>query len=444
MPPRLLLVEDDPAVRRSLAETLEAEGVDVHVACSAEEALGRLAEVAPEVVLTDVRMPGMDGLSLLRLLRERVPDVDVVVMTAFEEMPTIVQAMRDGAFEFIVKPPRLADLRSILARLLEDRRMREEGRRLRGPEVDAHHLDAIVGRHPRIVEVYKLVGQLAASRVNALIRGETGSGKGMVARAIHYNSPDAGQPFIAVNCTAIPETLLESELFGHVRGAFTGAVSDRRGRFALAQRGTIFLDEVGDTSPEFQAKLLKVIEDRQFYPVGSERAERTEARVIAATHRDLEVMVEQGQFRQDLYYRLRVVEITMPSLRERPDDIPLLAAHFLRRAALELHRVEIQLGDDALAALMQHSWTGNVRELENCIMRAAVLTTGSIIRREHLGLQEEPCTNPARGFPTLEALEAEHVARALAVTDGNRTRAAEILGISKPRLYRYIEKYALQ
>jgi len=443
MPQRLLLVEDDPAVRRSLAETLEAEGVEVHVACSAEEALSRLAEVAPEVVLTDVRMPGMDGLSLLRVLRERVPDVDVVVMTAFDEMPTVVQAMRDGAFEFIVKPPRLADLRGLLTRLAEDRRTREEGRRARESEADAYRLDTLVGRHPRMIDVYKRVGQLAASRVNALIRGETGSGKGIVARAIHYNSPDSAQPFIAVNCTALPETLLESELFGHVRGSFTGAVADRRGRFALAGRGTIFLDEVGDTTPEFQAKLLKVIEEKEYYPVGSERAERTEARVLAATHRDLEAKVEQGLFRQDLYYRLRVVEITLPPLCERPEDIPLLAMHFLRKASFELHRPELRLADDALAALLQHDWPGNVRELENCITRAAVLATGGTIRPENLGLNgREP--DATRGFPTLEALEAEHVARALALTDGNRTRAAEILGISKPRLYRYIEKYELQ
>jgi DNA-binding NtrC family response regulator len=440
---RLLLVEDDPAVRRSLGETLEGEGVEVHLVCTAEEALDQLAAVAPDVVLTDVRMPGMDGLELLRLLRERVPDVDVVVMTAFDEMPVVVQAMRDGAFEFLVKPLRLADLRATLARLVEDRRTREEGRRARESEAEAYRLDALVGRHPLMIEVYKRVGQLAASRVNALIRGETGSGKGMVARAIHYNSPDAAQPFIAVNCTALPETLLESELFGHVRGSFTGAVSDRRGRFALAGRGTIFLDEVGDTSPAFQAKLLRVIEDREYHPVGSERAERTEARVIAATHRDLEEKVERGLFRQDLYYRLRVVEVTLPPLRERPDDIPLLAEHFLRKASLELHRPELQLADDALAALVQHEWPGNVRELENCITRAAVLATGGTIRPENLGLDgRDP--EPTDGFPTLEGLEAEHVARALALTGGNRTRAAEILGISKPRLYRCIEKYDLQ
>ena len=439
---RLLLVEDDPAVRRSLAEMLEAEGVEVHVACSAEEALSRLAELAPEVVLTDVRMPGMDGLSLLRLLREREPDVDVVVMTAFDEMPIVVQAMRDGAFEFLAKPLRLADLRGTLARLVEDRRTREEGRRARESEAEAYRLNALVGRHPSMIEVYKRVGQLAASRVNALIRGDTGSGKGMIARAIHYNSLDASHPFIAVNCTALPETLLESELFGHVRGSFTGAVSDRRGRFALAGRGTIFLDEVGDTTPEFQAKLLKVIEEKEYYPVGSERSDCTEARVIAATHRDLEDEVRQGLFRQDLYYRLRIAEITLPPLRKRPDDIPLLAEHLLRRVSLELHRPALQLSDDALAALVQHEWTGNVRELENCITRAAVLATGGTIRPGNLGLHRRDAPR-TRGFLTLEALEAEHVARALALTRGNRTRAAEILGISKPRLYRCMAKYEL-
>ena len=443
MPQRLLLVEDDPAHRRSLAETLEAEGVEVHLACTAEEALACLAEVAPEVVLTDVRLPGMDGLSLLRLLRARVPDVDVVVMTAFDEMPTVVEAMRDGAFEFIVKPLRLADVRRTLAHLAEDRRTREEGRRAWESEAHAYRLDALVGHHPSMIEVYKRVGQLAASRVNALIRGETGSGKSMVARAIHYNSPDASHPFIAVNCTALPETLLESELFGHVRGAFTGAVADRRGRFALAGRGTIFLDEVGDTTPEFQAKLLRVIEDKEYHPVGSERAERTEARVIAATHRDLEDKVDHGVFRQDLYYRLRVVEVSLPSLRERPVDIPLLAEHFLHKAGLELHRPELTLASDALAMLMQHDWPGNVRELENCLTRAAVLATGGTIRPENLGLHAHP-PDVTRGFPTLEALEAQHVARALTLAGGNRSRAAEILGISKPRLYRCIEKYQLQ
>ena len=442
MPHRLLLVEDDPAVRRSLAETLAEEGIDVHVAESAEQALSAIDFVRPDVVLSDIRMAGMDGVALLTVLKERLPDVDVVLMTAYDDMPTVVRAMREGAFDFLVKPLRLHELRASLARLFDDRRMREHARRASRSESEAFRLDALVGRDPSMIEVYKRVGQLAARRVNALVRGETGSGKGMVARAIHHNSPEADQPFIAVNCTALPETLLASELFGHVKGAFTGAVSDRRGRFALAGRGTIFLDEVGDTSLEFQSKLLKVLEDREFFPVGGERAERTEARVIAATHRDLEALVEQGRFREDLYYRLRIVEVALPALRERPVDIPVLARHFVRKASEELHLAPSAIAPDAMASLVAHEWPGNVRELENCLTRAVVLATGDVIRPEHLGLTTRART-PVESFPTLEQMEAELLTRALASTEGNRTRAAELLGVSKPRLYRMLDKYGL-
>jgi len=439
---RLLLVDDDAAVRRSLAEMLREWGMDVHTADSAEEALGCIADLAPDVALTDVRMPGMDGITLLRTLKERCPDVDVIIMTAFDDMPTVVSAMREGAFEFMVKPLRAADVRAVLARAGDDRRAREAARLTHEAEVEAHRLDALVGRDPAMIAVYKRVGQLAASRVNALVRGETGTGKGVVARTVHYNSAAAAEPFIAVNCTALPEPLLESELFGHVRGAFTGAVASRKGRFALAGEGTIFLDEVGDTSPEFQAKLLKVIEEGEYYPVGAERPERSAARVIAATHRNLEQQVAQGAFRQDLYYRLRVVEITLPPLRKRPGDIPLLAQHLVSTASVELHCPAPRLGEEAVAALLQHDWPGNVRELQNCLTRALVLATGGVIRAEHLGLlaREAHAEGP---FPTLEAVEAEHVARALALTGGNRTRASEILGISKPRLYRMIERFGI-
>jgi two-component system, NtrC family, response regulator AtoC len=442
MRPRLLLVEDDSAVRRSIAETLSEEGFDVREADGAPAALNLLAECDPEIVLSDVRMPGMDGIELLRLIRERAPSVDVVLMTAYDDMATVARAMREGAFDFLVKPLKLAELRRVLTRLLEDRRSREQTWRAVESEAQAYRLDSLVGRAPRMIEVYKKVGQLAASRVTVLIRGETGTGKGMAARAIHYNSASAGEPFISVNCTALPESLLESELFGHVRGSFTGAVSDRRGRFGLAGRGTIFLDEVGDTSTEFQTKLLRVLEDREFYPVGAEEVQRTEARVVAATHRDLEGLLEKGRFREDLYYRLRVVEVHLPPLRERVRDIPLLARHFVRKAAAEFHRPEPALSDEAINALLQHHWPGNVRELENCLTRAVVLATGDVVREEHLALVV-PERVPMGPFPTLEQVEKEHLGRALAFTDGNRTRAAEIMGISKPRLYRMMEKYGI-
>jgi DNA-binding NtrC family response regulator len=442
MPYRLLLVEDDPAVRRSLAETISEEGLDVRAAASAEEALAALHEFTPDVVLSDVRMPGLDGIDLLKLLHERAPSVDVILMTAYDDMETVAGAMREGAFDFLVKPLKFQELRAVLDRVFRDRRSREESSRAMEAQVRAYRLDALLGRDPRMIELYKRVGQVAAGRVNVLIRGATGTGKEMLARAIHYNSADAAEPFIPVNCTALPETLLESELFGHVRGAFTGAVSDRRGRFALAGRGTIFLDEVGDTSTEFQAKLLRVLEDHEFYPVGAEQPERTSARVIAATHRNLEQLIEHGRFRDDLYYRLRVVELILPPLRERVDDIPLLAHQFVRKASVELHHGEPVIADETMNELVRHAWPGNVRELENCLTRAVVLATGGVIRPEHLGLTAHLDEDDDR-FPTLDEMEAEHVARALVLTNGNKTKAAELLGISKPRIYRLIDKHGL-
>ena len=442
MPHRLLIVEDDPAVCRAVADSAREQGFEVRTAASAEEALANLGETKPDIVLSDIRMPGMDGLELLKLIRARAAGVDVVLMTAFEDMPTVVSAMREGALDFLVKPLRLQELRSVLGRISEDRNAREHARRVMETEAGEYRLDLLVGRNARMVEVYKRVGQVASSHVNVLVRGETGTGKGLVARAIHFNSQWADAPFISVNCTAIPETLLESELFGHVKGSFTGAIADRRGRFALAGSGTIFLDEVGDTSAEFQAKLLRVIEAHEFYPVGAERAERSEARVIAATHRDLETLVGAGKFREDLYYRLRIVEIVLPPLRERREDIPLLARHFVRKASEEQHRTEATISDEALAVLVGHEWPGNVRELENCLARAVVLASGNVIRPDHLGLSARDDA-AVTTFPTLESAEADLLGRALAAAAGNRTRAAELLGVSKPRLYRMLVKYGL-
>jgi len=294
-----------------------------------------------------------------------------------------------------------------------------------------------------MIEIYKLIGQVAATHANVLIRGESGTGKELIARAVHANSREAAEPFVPINCTALPATLLESELFGHVRGSFTGAVGDRRGKFAQAGRGSIFLDEIGDTSGDFQTKLLRVLQERQFYPVGADRPERTEARVIAATHRELEAMVAAGQFRADLYYRLRVVEIVVPPLRDRPGDLPLLARALLHRASAALGRPAPVLASDALAALARHSWPGNVRELENCLTRALVVASGEVIRAEHVVLGV-PTGNDAPGHvSTLEEMEREHVIRALAATRGHKARAAQLLGVSRPRLDRLLAKHGL-
>jgi DNA-binding NtrC family response regulator len=439
----ILVVDDDATIRHSLSEALSDDATEVRIAEDAERALAVIDESLPDVVISDVRMPGLDGLALLKLLRERAPSVDVLLMTAFDDMPTVVAAMREGAFDFLVKPLDLHDLRRVLDRVFEDRRTRERARRAAEEEASGYRLDQLVGHDSRMIEIYKLVGQLAANRANVLIRGETGTGKEVIARAIHFNSADAAEPFIPVNCTAFAPTLLESELFGHVKGAFTGAVADHRGRFALAGRGTIFLDEVGDTSPEFQSKLLRVLEDHEYYPVGGERPERTDARVIAATHRYLEQMIGEGRFREDLYYRLRVVEVTVPPLRERLDDLPVLTEHLVRRASKTLHHDPPVISREALDAMLRHRWPGNVRELENCLTRAVVLATGDVIRPEHLAIGAVPAESPAR-LARLDELEREHVARVLAETDGHKARAAEILGVSRPRLNRLIEKYELE
>ena len=435
---RLLLVDDDAAIRWSLSETLNEEGHEVRTAENAEQALALLDEYAPDLILSDIRMPGLDGIELLKRVKQNDPSIDVVLMTAYDDMPTVVKAMREGAFDFLVKPLESKELNAVLERALADRNARDLAQRTVEDEAQPYRLETLLGHDQRMIETYKLVGQLAASRVTVLVRGETGTGKEMVARAIHYNSAESAQPFIPVNCSALPESLLESELFGHVRGSFTGAIGDRRGRFALAGHGTIFLDEIGDTTAEFQSKLLRVLEDGDFYPVGAELLERTDARVIAATHRNLEQMVAAGLFREDLYYRLRVVEIGLPPLRERLTDLPLLTHHFVRKVSQELHHAEPTLSDEAEHVLLQHEWPGNVRELENCLTRAVVLATGKVIRPEHLGLRGES-QDASTGFATLDELTQTHLERVLVAVDGNKTKAAKILGISKPKLYRMLE-----
>ena len=444
MPQRkILIVDDEDRVRTSLSRALSDGRTEVRTAATGERALAAVADDPPDLVISDIRMPGLDGLELLALLGERAPEVDVVLMTAYEDLATAAAAMRAGAADFLVKPLDLHQLRAVAERIFRDRRARPPDA---SPPEEEPLLDGdrLVGRHPAMVEIFKRVGQLASTRTTVLIRGESGTGKELIARAIHDHSAAASEPFVAVNGTALPSTLLESELFGHVEGAFTGASSDRRGRFAVAGRGTIFLDEIGDTTPEFQAKLLRVLEERAYYPVGAERPETTEARVLAATHRDLEARIAAGEFREDLYYRLRVVELTVPPLRERIEDVPVLAEHLIEKASRAAGRDPPALDDRVLETLVSHDWPGNVRELENCLTRAVVLATGGIVRPEHLGLDDRPGSAPPPHVRTLAEMERDHVARALEATGHNKTRAAELLGISRPRLRRMIEKYGLE
>ena len=445
MSARILVVDDDASIRETFAHHLAESGHQVTLAAGATEALSQLAAVQPQLMITDVRMPGFSGLELLERVKQLLPDLDVIVITAHEDMTTAIAAMKAGAYDYLVKPLDLDHVDLVVSRCLRDRALRARAQELAAEAAEPFALKHLVGRHPAMIATYKLIGQVTNTVTPVLIRGETGTGKELIARAIHFNSPLAQEPFIGLNCTAVAETLLESELFGHVRGAFTGAVTERRGRFELAGKGTLFLDEIGDTSPAFQAKLLRVLQEKEFYPVGSERPRRTEARVITATNRDVEALVREGRFREDLYYRLRVVEIRVPPLRERQEDIPLLVQHFVDRVARELHLGPVAVSPAAMKLLTAYEWPGNVRELENTLTRALVLARGGAIGPEHLALDAGRA--PEQTGPeddSLEAAERTQVMRVLAKVRGHKRQACQLLGISRPTLDRLIEKYQLR
>jgi two-component system response regulator AtoC len=428
---RILIVDDDTDALEVYKTRLSHAGFEVETAESAEQALSRVSSVDPGLIVTDVRMSGMTGLELLERIRSDMEEVSVVVMTGHEDMETAVSAMKAGAFDFLVKPVDPKALQALAERCFRERDLlseAEEGEE--GVEEEAAR-GSLVGRTPRMIEIYKTIGRLARNRATVLVRGETGTGKEVVARAIHEHSAHSEEPFIAVNCTALTDTLLESELFGHVKGAFTGATSSRKGYFELAGEGTIFLDEIGDTSPEFQTKLLRVLQERQFYPVGGEQPRETQARVIAATHQPIEELVRSGRFREDLYFRLKVVEIHVPPLRDRVDDIPLLARALLGRIREETHREVRHISDDALEQLRSYDWPGNVRELENALMRAALLARGTIIGPDHLVLgQEEDQADDL----TLATAIQHHVQRVLTLADGDHETAARLLDVSMEEL----------
>ena len=445
MTSRILVVDDDASIRQTFEHHLVSTGHEVLVVPDATAALSELATFDPDLVVTDVRMPGMSGLDLLETIRDSRPETDVIVITAHEDMTTAIKAMKSGAYDYLVKPLDLDHIDLVVSRCLRDRRLRARATRLAEEAATPWSIDRLVGSHPGMIAIYKLIGSVADTMTPVLVRGETGTGKELIARAIHFSSTRADEPFVALNCTAVSETLLESELFGHVRGAFTGAVADRKGRFELAGRGTLFLDEIGDTSPAFQSKLLRVLQEREFHPVGSERLRRTEARVIAATNRDVESLVRDGRFREDLYYRLRVVEIRVPALRERRDDLPVLVRHFVEKLAREMHLGEVTVSDPALRSLALHEWPGNVRELENTLARAMVVARGGVLGPEHLSLGSGHgrLENGPEGDDSLEAMERAHVRKVLQRTGGNKRQASRILGISRPTLDRMIATHGL-
>ncbi len=448
MTERILVVDDDESILETFEHHLTRSGYEVATAKSTEDALDIVKTFDPALVITDIRLPGADGIELLQRVRSSVEDADVIVITAYEGMSTAVSAMKAGAYDYLVKPLDLDQIDLLVERCFRDRSLRRRMHHLSAEASVGHELDQLVGRDRKMIEIYKLIGLLAENQATVLVTGETGTGKERIARAIHFNSPQAADPFIAVNCTALAETLLESELFGHVKGAFTGAVESRKGYFELAGDGTIFLDEIGDSGPEFQAKLLRVLEKQEFYPVGGERPRHTKARVIASTQDPLEELVRAERFRQDLYFRLKVVEIRVPTLQERKVDIRYLTEHFLAKISRELHKEIRGLSDRAMGLLEEYAWPGNVRELENVLTRAVVLARGPVIDRELISLGApfmdiDSEKEPELVDSTLEAVEAAHVQSILDRTRGNKREAARLLGISRPRLDRLIEKYEL-
>jgi DNA-binding NtrC family response regulator len=441
---RILIVDDDRSIRRTLEKFLGGEGYEVTTAHDAPSAIAAITP-AIDLVLLDLGLPGGSGFDVLTALADRDNAPTVVVVTARDDMQSTVKAIQLGAYEYLVKPVDIDRLGSVVKSAIASREARQELVELtaRGPEVGD-----ILGKSSQIRDVWKQIGAVSTTRAPVLIRGESGTGKELVAKAIHNASVSRERPFVAVNCTALAPGVLESELFGHVKGAFTGAVADRPGRFELAGKGTLFLDEIAEIPLELQAKLLRVLQERTFERVGDAKSLPLDARVIAATHRDLASMVKQGTFREDLYYRLRVVEIHLPPLRDRPTDIPILVEGLLAKINRDLDREVRYVTPAALAKLTSYPWPGNVRELENTLTRAVVLAKSDVLDETLLPLGSAAAPQAdadAEGaLPTLREIERRHIARVLAHTEWNKRRACAILDISRPTLDRKIEEYGLR
>jgi DNA-binding NtrC family response regulator len=443
---RILVVDDEANARSALAELLREEGYSVETAADGFKALPKLEEFAPDLVLTDLKMPGLDGMELMKRAWEGDPERVVVVMTAFGSVDTAVAAMRQGAADYLTKPINVDELILVIQRVLERRRLRAEAGQLRQRLAERRNMKNIVGSSAVMQRVFDTVLQVAPSKASVLITGESGTGKELVAEALHENSPRARGPFVKLHCAALAETILESELFGHERGAFTGAAARRDGRFQQADGGTLFLDEIGDITPATQVKLLRFLQEREFERVGGNQTIKVDVRIIAATNRDLAKMVKEGKFREDLFYRLNVVSIAMPALRERPSDIPLLGMHFLRKFAAENEKTILGFSDEALAAMSRYDWPGNVRELENAVERAVIVCRHDVIRPEDLAPHVSASTRALDGGPvvpgaTLAELERYAILKTLEHTGGSTSRAAEMLGISTRKIQYRLREY---
>ncbi|MBI3121498.1 MAG: sigma-54-dependent Fis family transcriptional regulator [candidate division NC10 bacterium] len=453
-PLRIFVVDDEAAQRELIGGFLRKQGHEVLLAGSGGEAAARVREMRVDLVLSDFKMPGMSGLELLRAVKAVSPEIPFILVTAYGTVETAVQAMKEGAADYLTKPLDLEELLLRIGRVSEQVRLQSAVRQLQAHLVERHRLEGIIGESGRMQEVLALVKRVAPSEATVLIRGESGTGKELIARAIHFNSPRATGPLVTLNCAALPEHLLESELFGHEKGAFTGAVAQRKGRFELADGGSIFLDEIGDLSPALQVKLLRVLQERQFERLGGNRTLAVSVRILAATHRDLEQAMRDGTFREDLYYRLNVVTIQIPPLRERREDIPPLLDHFLRKFAEKNRRAVTGLTAAARDALLRYDYPGNVRELENLVERAVLLTRGQVIDLPDLPVtlrpgERGPAESGTLGVPPrlpdlLAGIEREAIRAALERHGGVQTQAAAELGISE-RVLRYkMRKHGLE
>jgi len=440
----ILIVDDDPLIRKTLSAHLGRQGFEVRSAEDGEAGLAAHAEMCPDLVLLDVRLPDLDGLEVLRRVKDLGSRATVVIMTAYDDMKTTVEAVKRGAFEYLVKPLDYIALDLTVGKAFQVKALEEKVSYLIEERQKEYTIDNLIGRSPQMRVVFKLIGSVAVTRTNVLIEGESGTGKELVAKAVHYNSAWREEPFIVINCSAISDTLLESELFGHVKGAFTDAVCETKGKFEIAGKGTLFLDEIGDISPNLQSKLLRVIESRDYMKVGGEKVLKTEARIIAATNQNLRSLIEAGKFREDLYYRLKVVEIKLPPLRERKEDIPELVGYLLEKINRELRKNVRKVPPEVMAFLGEHAWKGNVRELENALTRAVILAKGDVVLKENLPLEYDDRKPFSRELVSLEAVEKDYIQYVLTAVKGSKTRASQVLQISRPTLDKKIKDYNLE
>jgi two-component system, NtrC family, response regulator AtoC len=449
----LLVVDDDPITLDLLKEVLTQEGYQVTVALGGEEAIAKGLDISFDIVITDVRMQDKDGMEVLRTFKKQSPETSVIMITAFGSIETAIEAVREGAFDYISKPFKLEEITLTVRRALERKRLLYENRYFRQELLTKYRFKNVIGQTPSMVQVYKTIAKVADTKSTVLLYGESGTGKELVARSIHYNSPRNQAPFIPVDCASLVENLLETELFGHVRGAFTGAVSTKKGLFEEADGGTIFLDELANINLQMQTKLLRFLQEHEIKKVGGTESIKVDVRIIGATNHALEPLVREGKFREDLFYRLNVVTLTLPPLRERKEDIPLLANHFMQKFTEEYKKSISHISPEALDILTQYTWPGNVRELENMIERAVIFSIHPILLPEDLpqklldAIPETKSDDIRRTYPSvsdrllsLKDVEKNYVLKVLQETKGNKKKAAEILGIERATLYRILEK----